>query len=79
MYKVLDNGKPALLIESEWKKFEYDTFEEALSYVESWLGEEYSIPFGWRGSRYDYSGYGDTIEIVWVCSKCGCGILCQCE
>lgn len=67
-YKVLDNHKPAIgaiydLDNEDLGKNEFPSFEEAHDYAVSWLGH-------WgKGLKlkpniaYDYSGYGDILEI----------------
>ncbi len=63
-YEVLDNGNPAIIQNSDvWNKHFYRNFDQALEYTKKWLGEYDSLPNNWQGEKYDYSGYGDTIEI----------------
>jgi hypothetical protein len=44
----------------------FPTFAEAFAYARLWLGEYENLPENWDGSPYDYSGYGDLIEIKQV-------------
>ena len=67
MYQVLDNGKPAdcfhCNVHESWNKSTYSTFEEALEYARDWLGR-YGIGVVLKpNTPWDYSGYGDIIEI----------------
>lgn len=72
-YQVFENDKPAdnkrfsYLKGLDWNNSSFDTFEEALKYAKSWLGDFDSIPPNFApNQKYDYSGYGDTIEICMV-------------
>jgi hypothetical protein len=68
MWQVLDNHKPANgtsynLYNEDYGKSEFSSFDDAHEYALHWLGQ-------WgRGLKlqpntpYDYSGYGDIIEI----------------
>jgi hypothetical protein len=63
-YFVLDNGKPAIMEDSKvWNKHFYTDFGQALGYAKNWLGEYDTLPENYQGDPYDYSGYGDKIEI----------------
>ena len=65
---VLDNGKPAQTrfhkVDRSWNNCLFTTFEDAERYAISWLGV-YNPSFGTLELNvpYDYSGYGDMIEI----------------
>lgn len=68
-YAVLDCGQPAVLtsvVNDVWMNNVFDTQEDAMEYASKWLGDyEKSIPDGNDLSTpYDYSGYGDTIQII---------------
>ena len=64
MFAVYDNNKPAIIeMRNNWKKYKYDTFDEAVIYAADWLGEWDCIPKDWDGSPLDYNGMGDLIEI----------------
>lgn len=68
MYQVFDNGKPADAehqgLDGSWSNSKFDTLEEAQIYANHYLGfqkdilllVELNVP-------YDYSGYGDFLEI----------------
>jgi hypothetical protein len=67
MFVVYDNNKPARYPEHNvhysWQCNTYDTFEQALSYARKWLwpyGEGVVLKLN---KPWDYSGYGDMIEI----------------
>lgn len=70
MFGVYDNNKPCSVIGFPylslacWKTHQFETFEQALAYLEKWLGN-YSgcIPHDYNGCQLDYSGYGDIVEI----------------
>lgn len=70
-YQVLENerpcsvtGCPSLTKGVGWDRHSFNSFEEALAYTKKWLGDyAVTIPENWDGSSYDYSGYGDIIEI----------------
>lgn len=64
-YEVLDNGKPATIPNfSCWKNNFFTDFGAAKKYVEDWLGMyKAGLPENWQGEPWDYSGYGDKIEI----------------
>ena len=65
-YGVFDNNRPArypeIKIHSSWKKNEYDTFADAHAYANKWLGEYGGVVL-LANTPWDYSGYGDVIEI----------------
>lgn len=70
MFAIYDNDRPAKYPECKvdrkaWPNNKFKSFAEAREYVSRWLGSDsfYPIPQQWDGSKYDYSGYGDTIEI----------------
>lgn len=65
MYIVLENDRPAEYpFIPAWANSRFSKFEEAITYSKQWLGEwETVLPRDWRGSKYDYSGHGDTIAI----------------
>lgn len=70
MFNVYDNGKPAstagqkvLTPGNGWDNHSFHTFEKAVEYAKLYLGEYDCLPANWDGLSYDYSGYGDTIEI----------------
>lgn len=68
VYQVLENGKPAdsksypKLANLGWDNSTFESFEAALAYALKWLGC-YAPKTLEVGIPYDYSGYGDTIEI----------------
>lgn len=71
MFAVYEGGAPAN--NSRWKNRDshspawansrFDTFAEAVAYARKWLGEYDCLPLDWDGKPFDYSGYGDLIEI----------------
>ncbi len=66
-FSVFDNGKPAIRGTDDWAENSFTSLSEALDYAHAWLGD-YSPgkTVLWRvavNMLYDYSGYGDTIEI----------------
>lgn len=75
MFQVLENGKPANhqsfpKVHPSWNKAEWETFEQAKIYAWKWLGDcAGGSNDGTDGvelklnTPYDYSGYGDIIEI----------------
>ena len=72
MYGVFDNGKPASKVGfpelkgKGWENHLFQSLSQAQNYAREWMGEYapvdaiYSLPVG---RIYDYSGYGDMIEI----------------
>lgn len=67
MFVVLENNKPAMYPDGPecWRENEFPTQEEANEYAHHWL-EDWAkgIPAILElGTRYDYNGYGDIIEI----------------
>lgn len=66
-FQVLDNGKSAdchgFPVHPSWNKSLYDTFDEALKYAWKWLGDKTGGPLLKVNTPWEYSGYGDTIEI----------------
>jgi len=66
-YCVYDSGKPATLPLADpalgWSNNEFDSFEEAVKYVESWLGDYNNLPTNWDGSKLEYHESKCTIEI----------------
>lgn len=64
MYAVYENGKPAILPDSDvWNKYQFDTFDEAREYAINWLGMYGSPDLPLELNKpYDY-GYGVVIEI----------------
>lgn len=72
-FQVFDNNRPAdcrhCAVGKDWNKSCYPTFKEAYAYAEQWLGDTYKLPDNWDGSPFNYSGYGDTIEIRKVSVK----------
>lgn len=70
-YGVYDNGKPAsekgfpnLKGKGCWTNHTFLTFEGAQEYARAWLGQFAPSPeFLKINQPYDYSGYGDVIEI----------------
>jgi hypothetical protein len=68
MFQVYDGNKPADCanhkVHESWDKSLYCTFEEALGYADKWLGI-YSpgIEVLKTNIPYDYSGYGDIVDI----------------
>ncbi len=69
MFKVYDNGKPAtsatfsLMEGIGWDNCEFHTFNEAVAYVENWLGTLGNVSEWKVNTPVDYTGYGDMIEI----------------
>jgi hypothetical protein len=68
MFSVYDGGSAAKYNDptttSIWRTNTFTSFEQALKYTKDWLGDYDTLPDNWDGKAYDYSGYGDTIEIV---------------
>lgn len=73
MFTVYENGIPAIGanfgIKAEcWQNATFETFEEAVRYASEWLGN-WSPSLSYlrvalaNEAEYDYSGYGDTIQI----------------
>jgi hypothetical protein len=73
IYRVLNNGKPAVIEGSKiWINSDFPTLEEAANYLRNWLGcyaegltNDYIID-NMILKPYDYDGYGDTVQIVRV-------------
>ena len=70
MYGVFDNNKPAnstafpQLKGKGWKSHLFGTFKDAEEYAKEWLGDYYpGKDVLVLGLPYNYSGYGDLIEI----------------
>ncbi len=70
MFGVFDNNKPAsvegfpqLTKGNGWDTHLFPTFAEAVQYAKDWLGQWDTLPDGWDGKPYNYSGYGDKIEV----------------
>ena len=66
-FVVYDNNKfakyPECNVHPSWSQCSYDTFEEALDYARRWLGMYGGGVVLKVNEPWDYSGYGDTIEI----------------
>jgi hypothetical protein len=75
-YQVFDNGKPAdssgHKVHPSWNNSIFPTYHDAVRYVVKWLGWDWcsseddinSLAMCIRKDiHYDYSGYGDVIEI----------------
>ncbi len=69
-FAVYDNGKPAKYpecnVHPSWDNNSFDSFEKAIEYTSTWLGmlgEDFIYPTIKLNEPYDYSGYGDLIEI----------------
>ena len=78
IYRVTDNNKPATCehfnVHKSWNNADFETLDQAFEYAVKWLG------WGWvnvndpqmNGFKlamlhpYDYSGYGDMIQIVQI-------------
>lgn len=67
-YAVYDNGKPAsrtgypqITNINDWNTHRFSSIEDAVQYAHDWLGA-WSLPLK-VNEPYDYSGYGDFIEI----------------
>lgn len=73
MFKVYDNGKEAncfgYKVHESWDAKGFETFEAALIYARKWIAPYGGSYDGTDGvilqlnKPYDYSGYGDFIEI----------------
>jgi hypothetical protein len=67
MFKVFDGGKPANYehhkVHSSWQNCTFKSFVEALNYAHKWLGVYSPGKILKLNTPYDYSGYGDIIEI----------------
>lgn len=65
-WEVFDNDRPAIIhIDSKngWNNNFFRDFTQALKYAKSWLGVQDTLPENYQGEPYDYSGFGDMIEI----------------
>lgn len=69
MYQVFDNNKPADCfhhdVHGTWFKSKYETFAEAFEYATRWINlrDVNGCVFLKPDVPWDYSGYGDMIEI----------------
>ena len=64
-YLVYENDKPAIIKGSQkgWDNNFFEDFQDAVKYVEDWLGMyNPGLPPNWQGEPFDY-GYGDKMEI----------------
>jgi hypothetical protein len=69
-YHVFDNGKPARYEHGScWRENVFDTLAAAQDYAKRWVGDHHTIDNLQVNTPYDYSGYGDTIEIMEVFSE----------
>ena len=63
-YQVFDNDKPADCrhhnVHSSWNNSTFDSLEKASCYADKWLGYKASLV---PDTPFDYSGYGNIIEI----------------
>ncbi len=68
-FQVLENNKPCdsasfqQLRGCGWDNSFFNSFADAVEYSRQWLGDYDNLPDEWNGSCWDYSGYGDVIEI----------------
>ena len=74
MYQVLDNELPADChhhnVDDSWNKSTFDSLKDAVEYARKWLGDHDIIPGAFAlPLKKDYSGLGDTIEIVAIPEK----------
>lgn len=70
MYQVFDNGRPAdktgfpLLIGKGWDTSSFPALQEAQEYALNWLNLPQNCGLELQvDAPYDYSGYGDILEI----------------
>lgn len=67
-YQVLDGNKPAQFpnhqVHESWNNSIFNTYVEALNYAHKWLGEYSPGRVFQLNKKYDYSGYGDYIQII---------------
>lgn len=69
MFTVYDNGRkakyPNCLVDPSWNQCEFETLDEAVSYAVKWVGDPGILnpSMMTANTEYDYSGYGDVIEI----------------
>jgi len=67
MFQVFDNNKPADAsghnVHHTWNNSTFSTFEEAHQYANQWLAPSHGLVILKLNQPYDYSGYGDIIEI----------------
>jgi len=68
MYQVFDNNRPAdnksfPKLGNAWKKSKFKSFIAAHNYAQKWMGALGSPSSLKLNTPYDYSGYGDMIEI----------------
>lgn len=64
MYKVFENNKPA-----SWLNYSFKSIDEAIEETKKFFNNNQywcSLPQNFNGSPYDYSGYGDMIEIRFI-------------
>lgn len=66
-YQVFDNNKPAQYphcnVHPTWDNSVFDSLGEAQNYVKKWLGQ-YCAPNPLKiNEKYEYSSYGDYVEI----------------
>lgn len=68
-FAVYEDGKPCspegfkwAKASNGWGQYKFETFEQALNYAKSWLGEWANFPETWDGKLYKYCGES-TIEI----------------
>lgn len=69
MYQVLDNGRPAEYPRARnliWGNSKFEHFLQAVDYARNWCGHwNINLPEQMvEAVKYDYNGYGDTIEII---------------
>lgn len=68
-YQVLENGKPAILSDSQnnqWHGYEFDTYGKAFDYARDWLGMYYQgqeLPSNTPVIYYGGETFDCTIEI----------------
>jgi len=64
MFEVFENDKPAILKGSDfWKKYQFNTFEEAIAYAKLWLGI-YSNPNHKWELDIPYEFYTDCFLVI---------------
>ncbi len=68
-YGVFDNNRPCSTVgfpdfDPSWDNHLFDSFDDALVYANKWLGYYPDYVSLKVNKPWDYSGYGDFIEIV---------------
>ena len=69
MWICLEDNKPCDCfnhdVHESWDKSSYKTYEEAKEYMMKWLGIYAPYPEYDFRNPYDYSGYGNIVQIIY--------------